>query len=253
MSDARELVVAARRVEAVCWNGAADRAPLVLLHEGLGSIALWRTFPEALAAATGRRVLAFSRFGHGRSDPPPQPRTAAFFAYEAFDVLPEVLAQLEAERPILVGHSDGASIALIHASARPVTGVVLIAPHVFVEPITLAGIRTARAEYLNGNLRERMARYHDDVDAAFSGCADVWLHPDFERWELSEEITRLRAPTLLIQGINDQYATLEQLDRIENDAAAPIQRLELQCQHSPHLEAPGETLTGIATFTSALD
>ncbi|QEC50812.1 alpha/beta hydrolase [Baekduia soli] len=246
------LTVAGRRLEAAAWDGDEDRAALVLLHEGLGSVGLWRAFPEALAAATGRRVLAFSRFGHGRSDPPPAPRTAAFFAQEALDVLPAVLRGLGAERPILVGHSDGASIALIHAGARPVTGAVLIAPHVFVEPVTLAGIRATREAYLHGGLRERLARHHDDPDAAFGGWCDVWLGPGFERWELTAEIARLRAPTLLLQGVDDQYATLEQLDRIERGAPAAVARVELPARHSPHLEAPEETVAAIAAFAAGL-
>ena len=252
MGSAAQLAVAKRRVEAALWDGARDRAALVLLHEGLGSVGLWRTFPEALAEATNRRVLAFSRFGHGRSDLPPEPRSPGFFTSEALDVLPEVLRQLDAERPILLGHSDGASIALIHAGVRPVTGVVLIAPHVFVEPVTLAGIRATREAYLEGGLRERLARHHDDVDAAFFGWSDVWLDPDFERWDLSAEIARLQAPTLLMQGVDDQYATLEQLDRIQDGAAGPVQRVELQAKHSPHLEAPEETVAAIAAFAKRL-
>jgi pimeloyl-ACP methyl ester carboxylesterase len=198
-------------------------------------------------------VLAYSRFGHGRSFPPRSPRTPAFFASEAHEVLPAVLRQAGAERPILVGHSDGATIALMHAAHRPVTGAVLIAPHVFVEPVTLDGIRRTRAAYLEGGLRERLARHHDDVDAAFSGWCDVWLDPAFERWELTAEPAALRAPTLLVQGIHDEYATLEQLDRIQARAPAPIQRVELDAGHSPHLEAPDETVAAIAAFTAGLD
>ncbi|MGB8381924.1 MAG: alpha/beta fold hydrolase, partial [Dermatophilaceae bacterium] len=230
-----------------------DRAPLVLMHEGLGSIALWRAFPHALATATGRRVVAFSRFGHGHSDPPARPRTAAFYAQEAFDVLPQVLAQVGARRPILIGHSDGASIALVHASARPVTAVVLLAPHVFVEPVTLAGIRQAREEYMHGNLRDRLARYHTHVDTAFFSWCDLWLDPTFAAWNLTAQIARLQAPTLLIQGVEDHYATLEQLDRIERGAPAPVTRVEIRAGHSPHLEAPEETVVAIAAFTASLD
>jgi pimeloyl-ACP methyl ester carboxylesterase len=247
-----ELNVDGRRLEAARWNGDPRRMPLVLLHEGLGSVGLWRGFPAALAATTGRRVAAYSRFGHGRSAAPPHPRTPAFFAEEALNVLPSVLEQLGIERPILVGHSDGASIALIHAAHRPVTAAVLIAPHVFVEPMTLAGIRRTRQAYLAEGLRERMARHHDDVDAAFSGWCDVWLDPAFEDWDLSLEISRLRAPTLLMQGIDDEYASLEQLDRIQAGGPAPSRRAELRAGHSPHLEAPEETITAIAAFTADL-
>ena len=246
------LSVAGRRLEAARWDGDERRAALVLLHEGLGSVGLWRGFPEALASATGRRVLAYSRFGHGSSDLPPEPRTPVFFAFEAEVVLPAVHDQLGIERPILVGHSDGASIALIHAAGHPVTGAVLMAPHTFVEPVTLDGIRATREAYRDGGLRERLARHHDDVDAAFSGWCDVWLDPAFERWELSREIAALRAPTLLLQGVDDQYATLAQLDRIQAGAPAPIRRVELAARHSPHLEAPGETVAAIADFTAAL-
>jgi pimeloyl-ACP methyl ester carboxylesterase len=248
-----DLPVAGRRLEAALWDGDERRAELVLLHEGLGSVGLWRGFPEALATATGRSVLAYSRFGHGRSDAPPQPRTPAFFADEAHVVLPAVLDQLGIERPILVGHSDGATIALIHAGKHPVTGAVLIAPHTFVEPITLDGIRAARDAFQSGVLRERLARHHDDADAAFSGWCDVWLAPGFERWELTSEIAALRAPTLLIQGIDDEYATLAQLDRIQSGSPAPIRRVELASRHSPHLEAPAETVAAVAAFTAALD
>ena len=169
----RPATVAGRRIDAVEHPGDPTRRPLVLLHEGLGSVGLWRGFPGELAEATGRRVLVFSRFGHGRSEPPPEPRTPAFFAFEAEVVLPAVLDQLGIERPILVGHSDGASIALIHAAGHPVTGAVLMAPHTFVEPVTLDGIRAARDAFRDGGLRERLARHHDDVDAAFHGWCDV--------------------------------------------------------------------------------
>ena len=183
----RPATVEGRRVDAAELPGDPARRPLVLLHEGLGSVALWRGFPVALNEATGRRVVAFSRFGHGRSEPPPRPRTPAFFHEEALDVLPELLPQLDAADPILVGHSDGGSIALIHAAYHPVTGLALIAPHVFVEDFTVEEIRRTRELFDTGGLRERMARHHDDPDAAFWGWCDVWLDPAFARWTLEEE------------------------------------------------------------------
>jgi len=212
---------------------------------------LWRRFPEELHAATGRRVLAFSRHGHGRSEPPPRPRTPAFFHEEALDVLPDVLAQLEAATPILVGHSDGGSIALIHAGHHPVTALVLLAPHVVVEDITVAAIAQTRRRYLEGRLRERMARHHEDVDAAFWGWCDVWLDPAFRAWTLERDAERVAARTLLIQGRDDPYGTLDQLDRIEARVRGPVQRLVVPGGHSPHLEAPAEVVSAIAEFTEA--
>jgi pimeloyl-ACP methyl ester carboxylesterase len=220
----------------------------VLLHEGLGSVGLWRDFPARLSEATGRRVVAFSRFGHGRSEPPPQPRTPAFFHEEALEILPEVLARLDAPEPILVGHSDGASIALIPAGHHPVSGIALLAPHVFVEDVTVAEIRIARERYAEGGLRERMARRHDDVDAAFRGWCDVWLDPAFRDWNLDADAERVTCPALLIQGVDDPYGTLEQLDRIEARVRGPVTRLELPGGHSPHLEAPEEVLAAIRNW-----
>jgi pimeloyl-ACP methyl ester carboxylesterase len=222
--------------------------PLVLLHEGLGSVGLWRDFPQALRAATGRRVIAFSRFGHGRSDPPPRPRTPAFFHEEALDVLPEVLAQLDAPEPLLVGHSDGGSIALIHAGHHPVAGIALLAPHVIVEDITIAAIRAARQAYDDGPLRERMARHHADPDAAFNGWCDVWLDPAFRTWSLEEDAGRLRCRTLLIQGADDPYGTLEQLDRIEARVRGPVERLVVPGGHSPHLDAPEPVIAALVRW-----
>ena len=245
------MTIGSRRLEVVELPGSEGEPPLVLLHEGLGSARLWRSFPEDLQAATGRRVLAFSRYGHGRSEPPPKPRTPAFFHAEALEVLPEVLAQLEAEKPVLVGHSDGASIALIHAGHHPVTALALLAPHVVVEDVTVEAIRETRRRYREGDLRERMSRHHDDVDAAFWGWCDVWLDPEFRAWSLEADAGRVTAPTLLIQGEDDPYGTLDQLDRIEARVRGPVQRLVVPGGHSPHLEAPAEVVAAIAAFIEA--
>lgn len=225
---------------------------LVLLHEGLGSVGLWRGFPEALATATNARTIAFSRYGHGQSDPPPAPRTPSFMHEEALEVLPAVIAELEIEEPVLVGHSDGGSIALIYAADHPVRAVVAIAPHVFVEEMCLLEIRRAREVYLEGGLRERMARHHRDPDAAFFGWNDVWLHPDFPRWDITDTVKRVDAPLLLIQGVRDQYGTLGQLDTIERAAPGTVHRVHLDCQHSPPTERRGETVDAIVHFLAGL-
>jgi pimeloyl-ACP methyl ester carboxylesterase len=239
-------------LEVLDLPGGSDRAPLLLLHEGLGSVGLWRELPVALHQATGRRVIAFSRFGHGRSAPPPQARTPSFFHQEALDVLPELVRRLDLPEPVLVGHSDGASIALIYAAHRPVVALVLLSPHVFVEEITVETIRGTREEYLGGRLRERMARHHDDPDAAFFGWCDVWLDPEFRAWNLYEEAARVTAPTLLIQGADDPYGSLEQVSRIETRVRGEVSRLVLPGGHSPHLEHERQVVEAIAEFVAAL-
>jgi pimeloyl-ACP methyl ester carboxylesterase/ribosomal protein S18 acetylase RimI-like enzyme len=239
-------------VELLDIPGVPDEPALVLLHEGLGSVGLWRGFPERLADATGRRTVAFSRFGHGQSDPPRRPRTPAFMHEEALEVLPELLASLDLRDPILVGHSDGASIALIYAAHHAVAGVVAIAPHAFVEEICLAEIRRSRDAYEQTDLRERMSRHHRDPDAAFFGWNDVWLDPDFPNWAITDELERITCPLLLIQGTRDQYGTMAQLDTIERLAAGPVRRVHLDCEHSPPTELPDETVAAIAEFTNGL-
>jgi pimeloyl-ACP methyl ester carboxylesterase len=237
-------------VETLDLPGASAEAPLVLLHEGLGSIGLWRGLPEELSRATGRRTIAFSRFGHGRSAPPPRLRTPAFFHEEALDVLPELLARLEVHEPVLIGHSDGASIALIHAAHHRVSALVLLAPHVFVEDVTVNEIRDVREQFRSGALRERMARHHDDPDAAFWGWCDVWLDPAFRTWTLDDEAGRVTVPTLLIQGGDDPYGSIAQLDRVEALAQGPVVRLVLPGGHSPHLEHSERVVQAMADFVS---
>jgi pimeloyl-ACP methyl ester carboxylesterase len=246
------VLVGGRRLDAVELPGDAARRALVLLHEGLGSVGLWRAFPQQLHQATGRRVVAFSRFGHGRSERPPVPRTPSFFGEEALDVLPDVLAQLDAPEPIIVGHSDGASIALLHAGAHPVTGLALLAPHVIVEEITVAAIRETRDAYRQGDLRRRMARHHDDPDAAFWGWCDVWLDPAFRGWSIEAEVEDVTAPTLLIQGSEDPYGTLDQLDRIERRARGPLSRVIVPGGHSPQIEQPERVVEAVRAFAAAL-
>jgi len=225
---------------------------LVLLHEGLGSVGLWRGLPDKLHALTGARVLAFSRYGHGRSDPPPLPRTPAFMHEEALEVLPGVLRAAGIERPLLVGHSDGASIALIHASEHPVSGLVLMAPHVFVEDICVEAISATREAFERDGLRERMARHHADPDVTFSGWCDVWLDPEFRSWNLEWLLPKIDAPALLIQGRDDEYGTLAQVDAVERGLAGPVARLVLPGGHSPHLDHPEDVPAAIAAFSERI-
>jgi pimeloyl-ACP methyl ester carboxylesterase len=246
------VALGAGPLEVLDIPGSPRRAPLVLLHEGLGSVDLWRSFPAALQAATGRRLIAFSRYGHGRSGRPRSPRTPAFFEEEAVDVLPALFEDLGAHEPVLVGHSDGGSIALIYAAEHEVSALVLIAPHVFVEEVTVGAIRDTREEYVNGALRERMARHHDDPDAAFWGWCDVWLDPAFRTWDLREHAQLLTAPTLLIQGADDSYGSLEQLDRIEAAAQGTVRRVVLPGGHSPHLEHEQEVVSAVSDFLANL-
>jgi pimeloyl-ACP methyl ester carboxylesterase len=229
----------------------ADPA-LVFLHEGLGSVELWREFPARLAAATGRRALLYSRAGHGRSRVPDTPRTPRFMHEEALDALPPLLAEHGIERPILVGHSDGGSIALIHASQHPVTGLVLLAPHVFVEDLAVASIAEARDTFERTDLRDRMARYHRDPEATFRLWNDIWLAPEFRDWSIEDVLAHVSAPVLAIQGEHDQYGTLAQIDAIEAGVAGPFARAVLDARHAPHLEAPEETLEAAIAFVRSL-
>jgi pimeloyl-ACP methyl ester carboxylesterase len=227
---------------------AGSGPPVVFLHEGLGSVELWRGLPERVATATARRTIAFSRFGHGTSDPPRRPRTPSFMHEEAREVLPELFAALNVERPALVGHSDGASIALLYAAGHDVEAIALLAPHVFVEEKTLAGIRGAREAFATGDLRQRLRRRHADPDAAFHGWCDVWLHPAFPDWNIEDAAEHVAAPALLIQGIEDDYGTMAQLDAIERRLRGPVTRLELPGGHSPHLDNPDEVLAALVAL-----
>lgn len=248
-------VVGGHRLE-YAWHGPprSDTTPIVMLHEGLGSVALWRDFPQRLADATRHRVLAYSRLGYGQSAALDGPHDVDFMHLEALATLPALLDALGVKEPILFGHSDGGSIALIHAAraGRPVTAVVALAPHIFVERYGLDSIAAARRAYLDGDLRPKLARYHDDVDSAFWGWNDVWLHPDFVTWNIEPLLPDVACPVLAIQGSDDEYGTLEQIDRLQHGVRG-AQRLELaDCGHSPHRDQPDAVLSAVKTFLEKL-
>ncbi|WP_156819580.1 alpha/beta fold hydrolase [Pseudonocardia sp. HH130630-07] len=217
-----EVAVRGGPVEYQWLTGEEGLAPLVLLHEGLGCVATWGRFPHRLAAETGRSVVAYSRHGHGGSAPEPRPRPLGYLRKEASDALPELLGELGILDPVLIGHSDGASIALAHAARRPVAGLVLIAPHVVVEPRTVAGVAAAVDEYAEGELARRLAAFHDDPEATFRGWSDVWLSPEFADFTMIEEVGRVVCPVLVIQGEDDRYGTARQLDLVAERAAGPV-------------------------------
>lgn len=233
----------------------AGAPTLVFLHEGLGSLALWKRFPGEVVAATGCPALVYSRYGYGKSEKLEAPRAVDYMHREALDVLPEVLDQLDIAAPILIGHSDGASIALIHAGSgkRPVRGVVAMAPHVFVEDVTVASIAEAGTAYATTDLPERLGRFHDDVESTFRGWNDIWLHPDFRRWNIEDYLADIRCPVLLIQGEDDQYGTRAQVDAIAAQVSGPVELLMLPaCAHSPHQQQKDATLAAIASFAIGL-
>ena len=246
-----------RRIEYRAILGAAGSHPtVVFLHEGLGSVALWRDFPDKVAHRLGAPAVVYSRFGYGQSDGLLAKRTSRFMHDEALDVLPKLLDQLGIERPLLIGHSDGASIALIHAAAskRPVHGLVCLAPHVLVEPICVESIARIGEVYRTTDLRQRLAKYHAHVDDAFLGWADTWLLPEFKAWSIEELVGRVDKPMLLIQGRDDEYGTLAQLDRIKARARAPTSRLVLdRCGHSPHRDQEAAVIDAIVAFVRAME
>jgi pimeloyl-ACP methyl ester carboxylesterase len=246
--------VQGRKIEAQ-WHGPPpDRAPtLVLLHEGLGCVAMWRDFPAALAARTGCGVLTYSRFGYGTSDPAPLPWPLTYMHDEA-EVLPAVLDQAGVRKAILVGHSDGASIATIYAGGRQdfrVRGLVLLAPHFFVEDVSVRSIAEAKDAYERGDLRERLRRYHgDNTDNAFSGWNRAWLDPAFRAWRIDDAVAHVRVPMLIIQGKDDQYGTAAQLALADADAYCPVETMLLDdCRHAPHADQTELTLGAIADFS----
>jgi pimeloyl-ACP methyl ester carboxylesterase len=199
-----------------------------------------------VAEETGRRALIYSRAGHGRSQVPTTDRTPRFMHEEALDVLPRLLQDHGIAKPVLIGHSDGGSIALIHASEHPVERLVLLAPHVFVEDVSVAAIAEARDAF--PALRERMARYHRDAERTFRLWNDIWLAPEFRDWNIEDVLPHVTAPALVIQGEDDQYGTLAQVDAIERGLAGQVTRAVLPCRHAPHLEAPDETLRATVEF-----
>lgn len=243
------------RLETRTIDGATDKPWLVFLHEGLGSVSLWREFPDRLAGRLELPALIYSRRGYGRSDALEGLRKPDFMHREALDVLPALLAAHGIERCILVGHSDGASIALIYTARHPdnVAGAVLMAPHVFVEDISRTSIARISETYATTDLRARLARHHAHVDDAFLGWSRAWLDPCFQDWSLRTECARLTVPTLLVQGEDDEYGTLAQLDRIEAAAPTRPERLVLpRCGHSPHRDRENDVIAAIAAFAAPL-
>jgi pimeloyl-ACP methyl ester carboxylesterase len=245
------VTVASRRIEYERIEIAhAPRPTLVFLHEGLGSVAMWRDFPGRVAHATGCNAVVASRYGYGRSDRLAAPRNARYMHDEALIALPELFDRLAIDRPILIGHSDGGSIALIFAGAglRPVTALVTLAAHVMVEDISVANIAAARTAYETTDLRTKLARHHDDVDSAFQGWNRIWLAPEFRDWNIEEYLPRIACPVLAIQGADDEYGTMEQMRRI-GAQVADVELVTLEdCRHSAHRDQPEAVIDAIIRF-----
>ncbi len=247
----QRLTAAGRSLEYRYISAGAPESPtLVFLHEGLGSISLWKDFPDRLAAACACNALVYSRYGHGFSDPLGEPRRPDYMHREGLEALPEILERLAIRRPLLFGHSDGGSIAIIHEGLGPRTaiGMILCAPHVFVEEVAIRNIEAARRAYESTDLRVRLARHHADVDRTFRGWNDIWLHADFRDWNIENCLPNVRCPVLAIQGANDEYGTFEQIDRIARQAAR-VEVCELpDCGHSPHRDQPEAVIGAVRRF-----
>jgi pimeloyl-ACP methyl ester carboxylesterase len=244
------------------WLSAERRAKplMVFLHEGLGSLSAWKDFPQRLVDALGWRGLVYSRPGYGRSTP----RAAEeawqldFLHRQAHEVLPALLAALDidaaADRPVLFGHSDGASIALLYAARFPgqVRALVVVAPHILVEDLSVRSIAEAREAYLSTELRDKLARHHDDPDSAFWGWNDIWLHPPFREWSIEDEIGSITCPVLAIQGLDDQYGTLEQVHGIARRVPGTRVMELADCRHSAHKDQPEAVIEAVGSFVKLL-
>ena len=247
--DLTEGRIAARRIDPS--GGAAPGAPvMVFLHEALGCIAMWKDVPERLVVMTGLSALVYDRHGHGLSDPMPRPREPDYLDRESFDVLPRVMAECGVTDTILIGHSDGGSIALLYASRHPVRALVSEAAHVFVEDVTLAGIIEAAAAWRETDLPRRLARYHGDKTAAlFSAWADCWQSEPFTSWNMEAALPGISCPALIIQGEGDEYGTRGQVDAIATGMSGPATVMMVPgCNHIPHFQAADTVLPAIAEF-----
>jgi pimeloyl-ACP methyl ester carboxylesterase len=231
-----------------------DAPILVMLHEGLGCVGMWGDFPDRLQKATGCGVFVYSREGYGQSSPAKLPRPLSFMHTEARETLPKILDAIGFQNGLLVGHSDGASIAAIYAGSHQdhrVRALVLIAPHFFVEDVTIAAITEMRRNYDSGELRERLKRWHADVDATAHGWSDVWLKGDFKQWDLTEELAYIRVPILIVQGADDQYGTVAQIEAAQRDCYCPVDiELLSGARHVPQREAPEKTLGVISDYVN---
>jgi pimeloyl-ACP methyl ester carboxylesterase len=255
-SDLSSVHVLGRRLEVQRIAGASADAPtLVFLHEGLGSISMWRDFPGKAARATGCPAVVYSRAGYGQSEVVGGPRPVRYMHDEALETLPRLLEALDIREPVLVGHSDGASIGLIYAGARDrLRGLVVMAPHVFVEDLSVASIAEARTAFETTDLRERLARHHADPEATFRGWNDIWLRSDFRAWNIEEYLPRITCPVLAIQGFDDEYGTMAQIEAVAKQVGGPVEVLRLDhCGHSPHRDQPAAVLEALARFVSRLD
>ncbi len=249
------LTVKSHKIEYVILQPAnhfENLPTIVMLHEGLGSVAMWKDFPQQVSDSTGCNVMVYSRYGHGNSDPKFDDRGIQHQHIEALEFLPEILDTLEIKSPILFGHSDGASIALIYTGGlnRDVAGLILMAPHVMVEDLTISSIEAARDAYNNGDLKQKLCKYHDNVDSAFYGWNNVWLHPEFINWNIEEYLPTITCPVLAIQGFDDEYGTMEQIEIIKRKVTN-VDLLKLHtCGHSPHRDQPLHVLKAVQDFVS---
>jgi pimeloyl-ACP methyl ester carboxylesterase len=251
------LTIGASQLEYRMIGPAPDAAPtLVMLHEGLGSAALWGDFPDKLAAATGAGVFAYSRSGYGASSPATLPRKLDYMHVEALEVLPQILDAIGFRRGLLVGHSDGASIAAIYAGGvqdHRIRGLALIAPHFVVEDISVQSIAEIRTTYETSELRTKLARWHKDVDNAFYGWNDAWLDPKFRDWDISDYLAWIRVPVAIVQGADDQYGTNRQIEIAKEECYCPVDvTIVAGAGHSPHREAAGVTLKTITDFAGRI-
>jgi pimeloyl-ACP methyl ester carboxylesterase len=256
LSDQGFLDVAGQRLEYRMIGPRPDKAPtLVVLHEGLGCVGLWGDFPDRLAQATGAGVFVYSRAGYGQSSKVALPRPLDYMQREAKETLPRLLDAIGFRRGLLIGHSDGASIAAIYAGSiqdHRVRGLALIAPHFFTEDEGIASIAEARKAYETTDLREKLARWHADPDNAFRGWNEAWLDPKFREWDITQELAYIRVPVLIVQGKDDQYGTLKQIEAAQEECYCPVDVAILAAKHAPHREAPQETLSVIADFANRL-
>lgn len=251
------LRVGASDLEYRMIGPAPDEAPtVVMLHEGLGSAGLWGDFPDKLQAATGAGVFVYSRAGYGASSPVTLPRPLDYMHIEALDVLPKLLDEIGFHRGLLLGHSDGASIAAIYAGAHQdhrVQGVAMIAPHFVVEDVSVTSIAEIKRAYETRDLKTKLARWHNDVDNAFYGWNGAWLDPKFREWDISDYLAYIRVPVAILQGADDQYGTIRQIEIAREECYCPVEVTVIPgAGHSPHREAADMTLRAISEFARAV-